>query len=340
MQTVGEITAQRGERKTGFVEAGETPNGPIRLPVAIINGRSEGPVLCVTAGVHATEYPPIRAAMRLIQELNPEQLAGTVIVVPVVSMAMYQSRLPFVSPLDGLNLNKINPVAFDGSSSEALADVLLKTIIQRAKYHIDLHAGDFGEHLLPFAGFPITGNERVDRCAEAMSRLFSPGIVSMSPETGPLAPSFTGGIVQAAMRLGVVSILGESDGDGDADEGNVAIHYDGVINVMRYLKMLDGDPVIIGPRWKATDRFVVRAKRAGFVQVRINLGESVQQGQVLAETWNVFGKVVETIIAPRSGIPGMIWTRKVVNSGDPVVRCWTVTPAEPFPETDRFIHSH
>lgn len=337
MLKVRDISAQRGGKKCGYIEIGETTNGPLRLPIAILHGAVEGPVLCITAGVHATEYPPIGAAMRLIRELQPDRLRGSVVIVPVASMAMYQGRLPFVSPIDGLNLNKINPVQPGGSASEVLAEVLLTEVIRLASHHIDLHAGDFGEHLLPFAGFPITGKAQVDQCAEAMARLFSPGIVSMSPATGSLLPSYAGGIVQASMALGVTSILGESDGDGGLGEPDVAIHFDGVMNVMRYLKMLDGDPIITGARWKAIDRFVIRAKRAGLVHMKAKLGVPVSQGQVLAEIVDVFGEVVEQVTSPRPGIPGMIWTRKVVNSSDPVVRCWTVEPAGPFPETDRFV---
>lgn len=336
MLRIRDIASAPGEKKQGFIEVGDTPNGPARMPIAIAHGRQEGPILCITAGVHATEYPPIAAAMRLIQNLQPETLRGVVLVVPVVSMAMYQSRLPFVSPLDGLNLNKINPVAPDGSSSERLAEILLKEVIGHAQYHIDLHAGDFGEHLLPFAGFPATHDERIDCRAEAMSRLFSPGIVSISRDAGSLSPSYTGGIVQAAMRMGVISILGESDGDGSSQDADVSVHYDGVVNVMRYLNMLEGDPTVTGPRWMATDRFVIRASRAGFVHMKAQLGTPVSQGEVLAEILDVFGNMVERVTAPRPGVPGMIWTRKVVNSGDPVVRCWSVEPAPPFPEVDKF----
>jgi predicted deacylase len=334
---IRDVVARPGEKVKGYLTIGETPNGPIRIPLVIVNGADDGPVLCLTAGVHATEYPSIAAAMQLVKELAPERLRGVTIIVPVVSMAMFQSRLGFVSPLDGLNLNKIAPGGPAGSISEILAHVLLNEVIARADYHIDLHAGDFGEMLLPFAGFPLTGNADFDRRGEALARLFTPKLVNLGPESGPLSMPFAGGIVRAATRMGVVSILGESDGNGTLDDGDIRIHHDGVTNVMRYLGMIDGEPRVVGPRLKATDRYFIRATKSGLVRLRVKIGDTVTAGQALAEICDVFGEVVEVVLSPRAGMPGLIWSHKVVNTGDPVVRCWAAEPAPPFPEVDRFV---
>jgi predicted deacylase len=165
------ISAEAGQRAQGFITIGETPSGPIQFPVVIVNGAGDGLVLCLTSGVHATEYAPIDAVMRIIQSLNPATLRGTVIAVPVVNMRMFESRTGFISPLDGLNLNKVAPGRVDGSISEILAKVLLEEVITRANVHIDLHAGDLGEMLLPFAGYALTGKRELDDKGEALARL-------------------------------------------------------------------------------------------------------------------------------------------------------------------------
>src|SRR6187455_1612136 len=92
------IAAEPGQRAQGFITIGETPSGPIQFPIVIINGADDGPVLCLTAGVHATEYAPIDAAMRVVQSLDAMEVRGAVIVVPVVNMRMFESRTGFVSP--------------------------------------------------------------------------------------------------------------------------------------------------------------------------------------------------------------------------------------------------
>jgi predicted deacylase len=324
---IRDVAAERGERAHGWLTIGETAAGPLRVPLVIINGHEDGPILCLTAGVHAAEYAPIDAAMRLLQMIQPETLRGAVIGVPVTNMRMFEHRAGFVSPLDGLNLNRIAPGRKDGSISEILADVLLREVIGAAEYHVDLHAGDLGELLLPFAGYSLTGRADLDRKGEALARAFSPRLISLSTPEGTIPP-FPGSLNFSATRNGVVSILAESGGNGTLEEADVRTHVDGVQNIMRYLGMLDGGaPPDGAPRVAARDRIVVRASRSGLLRLRVRIGDEIREGQELADIRNVFGEVVEVMCAPGSGIAGLIWTHKVVNTGDPVVRYWITEPA-------------
>ena len=317
------VVAECGQRAQGFITIGETPSGPIQFPVVIVNGADDGPVLCLTAGVHATEYAPIDAAMRIVQSLDAKALRGAVIVVPVVNMRMFESRTGFVSPLDGINLNKAAPGRDDGSISEVLAKVLLDEVIGRAAYHIDLHAGDLGEMLLPFAGYALTGRPDLDEQGEALARLYSPKLISLATPDGKIPP-FADGICYAATRRGVVSIFAESGGNGTLEEGDVRVHLHGVTNVMRYVRMIDGTPTAVGGQVSARDRKVVRATRAGLLRLRVKIGDELVAGQEVAEICNVFGEVVETVRSSGAGIAGLVWAHKVVNTGDPIVRYWIV----------------
>ena len=317
------VVAECGQRAQGFITIGETPSGPIQFPVVIVNGADDGPVLCLTAGVHATEYAPIDAAMRIVQSLDATALRGAVIVVPVVNMRMFESRTGFVSPLDGINLNKAAPGRDDGSISEVLAKVLLDEVIGRAAYHIDLHAGDLGEMLLPFAGYALTGRPDLDEQGESLARLYSPKLISLATPDGKIPP-FADGICYAATRRGVVSIFAESGGNGTLEEGDVRVHLHGVTNVMRYVRMIDGTPTAVGGQVSARDRKVVRATRAGLLRLRVKIGDELVAGQEVAEICNVFGEVVETVRSSGAGIAGLVWAHKVVNTGDPIVRYWIV----------------
>lgn len=315
------IAADRGQRAQGFLTIGETASGPIQLPVVIVNGAEDGPVLCLTAGVHATEYAPIDAVMRVAQSLRPAELCGAVIAVPVVNMRMFESRSGFVSPLDGLNLNKVAPGRRDGSISEILAHVLLEEVIGAASYHIDLHAGDLGEMLLPFAGYALTGNRALDEQGETLARLYAPKLISLAAPGGTIPP-FPDGIAFAATRKGIVSIFAESGGNGTLEAEDVRVHVDGITNVMRHLRMVAGAPAVPGPRAKARDRKVVRATRAGLLRLKVAIGDEITAGQEVAEVCNVFGEVVEHVHSTGTGIAGLVWAHKVVNTGDPIVRYW------------------
>jgi predicted deacylase len=223
--------------------------------------------------VHATEYAPIDAAMRIVQALDAAALRGAVIVVPVVNMRMFESRTGFVSPLDGLNLNKVAPGRADGSISEILASVLLDEVITRARYHIDLHAGDLGEMLMPFVGYALTGNRELDEQGEALARLYSPKLISLANGDGKIPP-FSDGISYAATRRGVVSLFAES--------GGTARWRMPTCRCTSTVYERDASPSHDrrrasrgGPRVSARDRKVVRATRAGLLRLRVRIGDEL-----------------------------------------------------------------
>lgn len=323
---IRDVAAAPGEKVRGWLTIGETPAGPIQVPLVLINGKADGPVLCFTAGVHAAEYAPIDAVMRLVQGIQPEQLRGAVIAVPVSNMRMFEHRAGFVSPLDGLNLNRIAPGRPDGSISEILADVLLGEVIGAAQYHIDFHAGDLGEMLFPFAGYALTGRRDLDDKGEALARAFTPRLISLATD-GSTIPPFAGSLNHSASRNGVVSILAECGGNGTLDEADVRTHMEGAYNVMRHLGMLDGGRPTNGPRIAARDRVVVRASRSGLLRLGVHVGDEIMAGQEVAQICNVFGEIVERVRAPGGGLAGLVWAHKVVNTGDPVVRYWITEPA-------------
>jgi hypothetical protein len=292
-------------------------------------------MLCLTAGVHATEYAPIEAVLRIITQIGAADLKGAIVAVPVVSMHMFASRTGFVSPIDGLNLNKVAP-GDDGSISEILVKVLLDDVIAKCRYHVDLHAGDLGEMLLAFAGYPMTGDADLDREGEALARLFSPRLISLSRD-GATIPPFPGSIVHSATRKGVVSILAESGGNGTLEEADVQVHVHGVMNLMRYLGMVDGVPVVPKSQIRATGRAITRATRSGLLRLRAAIGDTIADEQQVGEICDVFGRTVEEVRVVRGGIAGLVWAHKAVNTGDPILRCWYTEPAGAFPATDGFV---
>jgi predicted deacylase len=312
--------------------------GPIQIPLVIVHGAKAGPTLCISAGVHAAEYPGIDAVLRTVAGLDPAGLSGTVLAVPVVNTPMFRARAAFLSPIDGLNLNRTFPGKAEGTISEVMAHVLLEEVVARADFHIDCHGGDLPEILWPYSGYAMTGNT-VDERGEAMARLYSPGIVALYRE-GTALPPTKGSLTSEAARRGIPSILAESGSAGGLDPADVQIHMRGIQNVMRFFKMLPGEPVIHGQRLMATGQFIVDARRGGLLRLAIGIGDELKKGQKIADVCDVFGDVVEEIRSPADGIARIIWTHKVVNTGDPIVKCWTVEPAPPFRATDGFVRGH
>jgi hypothetical protein len=249
---------------------------------------------------------------------------------------MFRARSGFVSPIDGLNLNRTFPGKSNGTISEVIAHVLLNEVVAHADFHIDCHGGDLPEILWPYSGYAVQGKPAVDQNGEAMARIYSPRIVALYRE-GTALTATKGSLTTEAARRGVASILAESGSAGGLDPVDVQNHMHGITNVMRFFKMLPGEPTVQGRRMLAVDQFVVDARRGGLLRLTIAIGDEIKKGQAIAEVCDVFGDVVETIVSPADGIARIIWTHKVVNTGDPIVKCWIAEPAPPFAATDRFV---
>ncbi|MHB8638511.1 MAG: M14 family metallopeptidase, partial [Candidatus Acidiferrales bacterium] len=207
---VGGLSAGRGEKRYGVVEF-PVQGQPYRLPVWLINGNgdggnADGPTLVVTGGVHAAEYASIAAALDLGRSLDPRNLRGRVIVVPVMNMPAFTARSIYVCPLDGRNLNRVFPGDARGTASEQIADWVFRNVISQAGYYVDLHGGDLIEALVPFTIFFRSGNDRVDRMSLEMATVF--GIHFLVSSETP------GSTFCAASRAGIPSILAESGGQG------------------------------------------------------------------------------------------------------------------------------
>ena len=332
---IRDIVVERGAQRRGFLEVGETGSSPIEMPVVVVHGARSGPTLCLTGGVHATEYPGQTAVRELTRQLDPAAMAGTVIAIPVVNIPMFVARSAFVSPIDGLNLNRVAPGRPDGTITELIAHTLFSEVLSLATHHIDCHGGDLTEILWPYAAYRMTGKPEQDATGEAMARCYSPRIVSLFREGTPLIP--LGTVTTEAAKRGIASILGECGSAGGLDPADVRTHVHGITNVMRFLGMLPGEPVVPANQLVGTSQFVVQARRGGLLRLSVGIGETVSEGQTLGEIWDLFGDVVETLRAPARGIVRIIWTHKVVNSGDAVLKCWVTEPAPPFAPTDRFV---
>lgn len=128
------------------------------FPLAIIRGSQPGPTVVITAGIHAAEYPGIKAALELSYDLDFSTITGTVIIVAMANAAGFwrrsNSMIPgsYTSTGTDQNLNRIFPGNAQGSPDERLAAALF-ALIETADYYIDLHSGDSYESLIPHAYF-------------------------------------------------------------------------------------------------------------------------------------------------------------------------------------------
>jgi predicted deacylase len=307
---VGTLAAQSGEKCFGINEF-PVEGRPYRLPTWLINGSADGPTLVVTAGVHGAEYASIAAALDLGQSLDPKDLRGQVIVVPVMNMPAFRARSIYISPLDGKNLNRVFPGHALGTASEQIADWVFGNVIRQAEYYVDLHGGDLIEALVPFTIFFRSGNDRVDQLSLEMAQVF--GISYLVRSETP------GSTFCAAARAGIPAILAEAGGQGIWTPENVALLTDGLRRVLRYLAMVGGGAPEPLPS-TLLERFLwLRSEHEGFWYPGVAVGEEVKAGQELGRITDYEGRVLQQAISPADGCVLFIVSSLAINVTDPLL---------------------
>ena len=59
---------------------------PVTMSVHVVHGRSDGPVLFVSAAIHGDEIIGVEIARRLLRSPQLDRIAGTLMVVPIVNL--------------------------------------------------------------------------------------------------------------------------------------------------------------------------------------------------------------------------------------------------------------
>lgn len=307
---VGSLAAGPGEKRYGVNEFA-VQRQPYGLPMWLVNGNAEGPTLVVTGGVHAAEYASIAAALDLGRSLDPANLRGRVIVVPVMNMLAFTARSIYVCPLDGKNLNRVFPGDVHGTASEQIAAWVFTNVIAQANYYVDLHGGDLVEALVPFTIFFRSGDANVDQVSLEMAKVF--GIHYLVCSETP------GSTFCAAARGGIPSILAESGGQGIWTPEDVGLHTNGLHRLMRHLEMIPGAAPERVPFTLLEQFLWLRSDHDGFWYPAVPVGEAVEKGQDLGCVKDVEGHVLQTAISPADGRVLFIVSSLAINRTDPLL---------------------
>jgi predicted deacylase len=275
----------------------------VEIPFAVIEGSRPGPRLLVTAGVHGSEFCSIETALRLTK-LRPEELSGTLIVLPILNMRGFTGRSIYVMPEDGKNLNRVFPGKPDGTVSERLAHWLVANVYPDVDAYLDLHGGDLDESLVPFSLFP-NGSE----ASLALASAFGLSIA--------VAAGGEGYTINAAHKIGVPGIIAEVSGNGLWGEESVGEMTAGVERVMKHLGMISKT---VRPAAQAKPQtvtmWVPSAPVSGLWYPAKELSEPVTAGEQLGEIRDVFGKLLSTISSKEDGFILYRLTSLSVNKGE------------------------
>lgn len=261
------------------------------VPHVMLCGKKAGPTVLITAGIHSAEYVGIQAAIELSNELDPDELHGNVIILPIVNRSGFENRTMSMVYEDGKNLNRVFPGDASGTESDRLAHMIFEVFIRSSDAYIDLHSGDGYETLIPYVYY-LKDSPAAEQSLHMVECVNTDYVVPSSCRTG--------GAYNLASMHGIPSILIERGQLSLYHREEIEADKEDVRNILRRLNVLDGS-------WNTYGKTVLRemsddAPFTGCWYPRLSAGDSFHKGEKLGEIRDYFGQLLYEEIAPCDGI--------------------------------------
>lgn len=317
------ITAKAGEKATGFIDVPKGfdggGGGGTRIPVSVFHGARPGKVLLIRAGIHGSEYAPIIALQKLAAQINPKQLAGTLILVHVANPPAFFWRTIYTGA-DGKNLFRVFPGKPDGTISERTAYTLTEKLMRRADYYIDVHSGDNNESLRPYVAYYESDTAPREQVEAGRRMAFASGFDFVKAIFGrPTYFQASGYTTNAAFLLGKAAIAFESGELGAPQEPDIQRNANGLLNIMRELKMLTDKKAL---KFKnqmivASDQ-TLRSAHDGLFYSLVRRDQKVKKDEPLGYVTDFFGNRLQEVRAPFDGVVMYFTATPPVSKGEPL----------------------
>lgn len=276
---------------------------PISIPITVVRG-APGLTLFVTASVHGDELNGVAVIRGLLNDVDFSALKGTLIAVPVANVPgfLHQTReLP-----DRRDLNRGFPGSPRGSLTARLADVLFREVIRQSDFGIDLHTGG-GER----TNYPQVRVDFADPRAVELAEAFGCSLI-----IGGAGPEHS--LRRTACAAGVPTIVYEAGSARRFERPVIQAGLRGVLDVLRYLAMMPGEPMPSPLFLRLEDTRWVRARVGGILDLHVELGQPLRRGETLSVTTNPFGRGRSQLEAPFGGLALGLTQLPLVHPGDPV----------------------
>lgn len=272
------------------------------VPVLVARGAKPGPALCLTAAIHGDELNGIEMVRRLMYQLKPDRMNGTVIGIPIVNLDGFRRGSRYLA--DRRDLNRHFPGSGKGSAADRIAHSLFYQVIHHhCDYLVDLHTGSLKRTNLPQIRGDLTNNAVFE-----FSQHFG-GITVLHGQ------GTKGTLRRAAVDVGMPTVTLEAGGPNELDESAV----DGGVKALETLLQNLGiqptlrfwgtpQPVFYHSDWVRTDQ-------GGILMSQVKLGDSVKEGAVMGRVVDPVSNTGSDILAPFTGrVIGMA-TNQVVQTG-------------------------
>jgi predicted deacylase len=295
---IGDTRVAPGRSKRLQIPVARLPAGGwLSLPIHVLHGPEPGPALFLSGAIHGDEVDGVEITRQVLQRLDPANLAGTLVAVPVVNLTGLMDGSRYLP--DRRDLNRAFPGSANGSLAARLARLFMVEIVARCSHGIDFHCGSDDRDNLPQVRADLDDDDTL-----RLARAFAAPITIHAP-----AP--TGSLRKAAVEAGCRVLLYEG---GEARRFTVAairVGVRGTLSTMAALGMVpapdaaddsDAPDGARPPPLESRIRRWVRAGRSGFCRLDVELGQRVRKGEALGEITSVLGLETSGVKSRASGV--------------------------------------
>ena len=266
----GGIEIPKGSNVTINLELPRLYHSPMNLPIRVIRGKKEGPIIFVSAAIHGDELNGIEI-IRRFRKLNIlKRLKGTVILIPIVNIYGVMTLSRYMP--DRRDLNRNFPGSSKGSLASRIAKIFFDEIVSKCSFGIDLHTASIHK-----SNFPQVRTNLNNEYTYALAKVFGAPVVLHSELR-------EGSLRAEAQEKGIPTLLYEAGEALRFDETSIRIGVKGIVNVLRHLGMFPR--VKISKKLKlpiiARSSQWIRSTESGIIRTIKALGDTVKENEIIA----------------------------------------------------------
>ena len=204
----------------------------VAIPVHKIVGKQEGPTLLVQAGLSGLEVEPAVSLPKIVQEIDPETLAGVLILVPLLNVSGFEfEQVNFM--WDDKNLHELGRGNPKGSLSEQLIHTYYRDYISKADMVLEIRTGaqwSYNHYVHTYEGAS-------EKSISTALQVGQPHVLTHAPHDKSM--------LSEATKDGIHTItawIGGGPGLRDYRENDEQQLRNAVFNTLKALAMLPGNP--------------------------------------------------------------------------------------------------
>jgi len=259
----------------------------VDTPVLVVNGASDGPTLCLTAAIHGDELNGIEMIRRIMYDLDPHKLHGMVIGVPIVNLLGFSRNSRYLP--DRRDLNRYFPGNPTGSVASRIAHAFFNDVVKKCELMVDIHTGSFYRTNMPQLRADMD-NPRVADFVELFGDI--PVLNSRGSKRTLRA---------AAVRAGIPTVTLEAGEPMRMQRDMVDVGVKTIHTLMAKSGMYSKLGLWVKPKPAFYDSAWVRVNSSGILFSRMELGDDVDEGDVLGAVNNPVSNEQVDIISPYKG---------------------------------------